>query len=124
MLKGTGLTITFDTGFFAEILDVSGPGASRESLKTTHMGTTTAHTFTPANLVDWGEMGVEMAFAPGTRPPIDAAAENCTVTYSDGSTVVGEAFMTGFEPGAPLEEMMTADATLKFSGDLEFTAGS
>ena len=114
----TGITITFSTGFLAEILDVSPPGSSRESIQTSHMGTTNAHTFTPADLVDWGELTVEMAFAPGTTPPITSVAEEIVITFPDSgaSTWTFSGFMTGFEPSAPLEDRMTASATIKVSG--------
>jgi len=115
----TGITITFSTGFFAEILDVSPPGSSRESIQTSHMGTTNnAHTFTPADLVDWGELSVEMAFAPATTPPIASAAEVIVITFPDSgaSTWTFTGFMTGFEPSAPLEDRMTASATIKVTG--------
>lgn len=120
---GTGIVISFSAGFFAEILDVSPPGASRESIQTSHMGTEDAHTFTPADLVDWGEMVVEMAFAPLTTPPITAAKETITITFPDSGTSVWtfDGFMTGFEPSAPLEDRMTASATIKVTGKVQVT---
>ena len=120
---GTGIAITFSTGFLAEILDVSPPGASRESIQTSHMGTTSAHTFTPADLVDWGELVVEMAFNPSTAIPIGGAAETITITFPDSGTAVWTftGFMTGFEPSAPLEDRMTATATIKVTGKVVVT---
>ena len=119
----TGITITFSTGFFAEILDVSPPGSSRESIQTSHMGTTNAHTFTPADLVDWGELVVEMAFNPSTAIPIGGAAETITITFPDSGAAVWTftGFMTGFEPSAPLEDRMTATATIKVTGAVVVT---
>ena len=66
----TGLTITFATGFLAEVLDVTPPGAERLSIDTFHMLTSKSKTFTPAKLVDWGEVELEMAFDPSVSPPI------------------------------------------------------
>lgn len=120
---GTGIVITFSTGFFAEILDVSPPGASRESIQTSHMGTTAAHTFTPADLVDWGEMTVEMGFLPSTAPPMTGVAESITITFPNSGAAVWTftGFMTGFEPSAPLEDRMTASATIKVTGAVVVT---
>lgn len=120
---GTGTTVAMDSGFFAEILDVSPPAASRESIPSSHMGTTTAHTFSPATLVDWGEMTLEILFDPSLRPPIDDAAESVTITFpnSAASTWIFTGFMTGFEPSVPLEDRMTATATVKVSGDVSVT---
>lgn len=120
---GTGIVITFSTGFLAEILDVSPPGASRESIQTSHMGTTSAHTFTPADLVDWGELIVEMAFDPSTAVPMNSVAEAITITFPDSGAAVWtfQGFMTGFEPSAPLEDRMTATATIKVTGAVVVT---
>jgi hypothetical protein len=117
---GTGTSISYATGFFAEILDVSPPGASRESIQTSHMGTTVAHTFLPGDLVDWGELVVEMAFIASTAIPIDNAAEAIVISFPDSasSTWTFNGFMTGFEASVPLEERMTATATVKVTGDV------
>lgn len=121
---GTGTTITYASGFCAEILSITPPGLSREAIETTHMGTTTAKTFMPGDLYDGGELGVSMAFAPGTTVPITSAAETVTVTFPDGATWAFSGFMTGFEATVPLEDKMTGDATIKVTGALNQTAGS
>ena len=120
---GTGITISFSSGFLAEILDVSPPGASRESIQTSHMGTTSAHTFTPADLVDWGELVVEMAFAPSTSPPMNGAAQTIVIVFPDTGAAIWtfQGFITGFEPSAPLEDRMTATATIKVTGAVVVT---
>jgi len=117
---GTGLTITWESGFFAEIISVNGPSAAREAIQTTHMGTTTAHTFTPAELVDWGELSVTIAFDPATDPPIDEAAEELTLTWgnSGANTYTFDGFMTGFEPTAEIDQRMEANCTIKVDGDV------
>ena len=120
---GTGTTITMASGFFAEILGINYTGISRPVIDTSHMGTTTAMTYTPGNLADFGELQVEMAFAPGTEPPWNSAAETVTVTWADSgaATWAASGFMSGFEATAPLEERSTASATVKLSGDVTVT---
>lgn len=117
---GTGITISFATGFFAEILDVTPPGVSRESIQTSHMGTTIAHDFIPSKLVDWGELSVELQFDPGDDPPINTDPEEIIITFpnSAATTWTFQGFMTGYEPSAPLEDKMTASATIKVTGDV------
>lgn len=119
----TGITVTFSSGFFAEILDTSGPNASRVSLQISHMGTTTAHRFLPGKLVDWGEFQVELQFDPSTKPPVNNSRETVTVAYPDSgsSQWAFSAFMTGFDITASLEEIATASATLKVDGDVTVT---
>lgn len=121
---GTGTTITFATGFFAEILDITGPGLSRESIQTSHMGTTTAHTFLPGDLYDGGELTVELGLDVGQTPPISSVAESITITGPGGDTIAFDGFMTGFEPRIPLEDRMTATATIKVTGTVTFTQSS
>ena len=120
---GTGITITFASGFLAEILDVTGPGMTREAVNVSHMGTTDAHEFIPVKLVDHGEVSVEIGFAPETEPPIDDAAETITITWpnSASSEWAFTGFMTNFEPAGPLEDRMTATCTLKASGKPSFS---
>ena len=120
----TGITITFNSGFFAEILDVSPPGATREWLKISHQGTTGAHEFTPAKLVDWGECGVELQFDPDTKPPMNDAAETVTITFANGATWAFSGGLSGFEPTAAFEDVMKATATLKVASDVTVVAGS
>lgn len=117
----TGITITYQTGFLAEILDYNWSGIERVSIETTHMGTTGGRTYMPGTLYDPGEIQVELAFDPEESPvtPITAAAETVTVTYADtapASTMEASGFMTNFEIQGPLEDRMTATATLKLTG--------
>lgn len=117
---GTGTTITFGTsGFTADVLSVNWDGISRESIQTSHMGTTNDHTFMPADLVDNGEISMEIAFVGTLSPPIitNGAAETVTIDWAgSGDTWAASCFQTGFTIGAPLEDKMTGTLTLKVSG--------
>ena len=119
---GTGFTVAFGTsGFTAEIVDVTPPGASRESIDVTHQGTTTARIFTPADLYDAGELSLSIHFNPDTDPPIDGDVEEVTLTFPSTATWVFNGFMTDYSPTGPLEDKMTADVTVKVSGDINIT---
>lgn len=127
---GTGMAITFSTGFFAQILSVSWGAITRPAIKTSHMGTTLtggkefgSDTFIPGDLVDPGELTVELHLNPDTTPPVHGAAETVTVTFAEGATWACSGFMTSFEWGSPLEDKMTATATIKFSGGADIIAG-
>ena len=121
---GTGITIAFGTsGFSAEILDVTPPEATRESIDVSHQGTTTAKIFTPSDLYDPGGLTFDFHFNPDTDPPIDQAAETITITFPAGATWVFDGFMTNYAPSAPFEGKMTGSATVKASDDIAITAG-
>jgi len=120
---GTGSTITFSSGFFGEILSIGWSGISREAIETSHMGTTGGRTFIPGDLYDPGELSVELNFeaTDDVTTPIAAAAETVTVTFPGSDTWAASGFMTSFEITDPLEDKMTASATIKFSGDITVT---
>lgn len=133
--QATGISITFDSGFFAMITDVSWDGISRGSIETTHSETSPTNgavwrTFQPSELIDAGSLQVEIQFEKNTTPPWDAAAETCTVTFPQASVETGSAatwaasaFMTDFSYNAnPLsDDLMSATCTLKFSGAITIT---
>ena len=129
--SGFGVAITFQTGFFAEILSVDPPNMTRAAITTTHSATSGGKaTFIPSDIVDMGEMTVEMAFDPEEDPPIDAAAETVTLSYpvkagdTNPATWVFSGFMTSYQPTVPIDDRMTARAVIKVSGDITVTAGS
>lgn len=126
--NGTGGTITFGTsGFTANISNINWDGMERASIATSHLGTTTAHTFIPGDLYDPGELSLDIQFDPDEFPPINSAAETITVTYplSSGGTTAANWAATGFVTGAshvvPLEALMTGTITVKLSGAITNT---
>lgn len=118
--SGFGVTITFETGFFAEIRSVTWSGHSRAPLDTTHSATSGGKmTFIPSDLIDPGSLEVEMWFDPTDDPPIDQAPETVTVAWPGGSWSCS-GFMTDYSPTAPHDDIMSATATLKFSGAINY----
>ena len=120
---GTGISISWESGFLAEITDVSLGGMSRPVLKTSHMQTTDDDTFIPGDLVDNGELRVEIGFDPSATPPIANAASTLTITFpnSAASTWAFSAFMSDFEWTGPLEDLMKATCTIKATGAITIT---
>ena len=117
--SGFGTTITFSSGFFAEILSVDGPDLSRDPIETTHMATTNGNkTFIPSDLIDNGTLSVEIAYVPATAPPISSAAETGTVTMPGGSTAAFSGFMVAFAPSFPIDDRMTASCDVKVTGEI------
>ena len=121
---GTGITISFGSGFFAEILNVADQNMQRASIDASHMGSAQME-FLPGKLVDWGQLEVEIAFDPDLTPPLGAAPEQITITYPNGATSGAEwertGFMVGFQYQAPFEGRMTGTASIKFTGALTVT---
>lgn len=117
---GTGISITFSGGFLAEILNVSDQNMQLASIDATHMGSSQME-FLPGKLQDWGQLECELAFDPDIKPPLTGTVETVTITYPNGTTWARSGFLIGFQVQAPLEERMTATASIKFTGDLTVT---
>lgn len=118
---GTGSTLSFGTNttFLPELLSVEFSGRGREAINSSHMGTSSAHTFIPASLVDNGTITATFHH-DGTddfATMISSAAEDVTVKW--GAAAVSWAcsgFVTEVSAQAPLEDKMTASITIKCTG--------
>ncbi len=117
---GTGTTAVFGTSAFAaDLLRVGWGGITRDVINTSHMGTTLDHTFMPVDLVDNGELTLEMAFIGDLDPPIDGAIETLTIDFAGvgiGHKSSASIFVTGVEIDAGLEDKMTLTLTCKVTG--------
>jgi len=123
-LIATGTTITFSSGFFAQILSMGVTGMERAFVPASHFGSAGAMTFIFGTLFDNGSVEVEMHYDPDLAPPLGSVAENCTLTFLGpvtNTTIVGSAAMTNFSWQGALEDKFVANATLKFSGALTIT---
>lgn len=119
---GTGSTVVFGTSAFsADILSIDISGVTRETYNTSHMGTTSSHTFALVDLVDNGTLTLEIAWVPGLVPPIltNGAMETVVLTFGGtGSTWTFSCGQTELGVVVPLEEKMTATCTFKISGSI------
>ena len=119
---GYGITITFASGFLAEITDTTPPEMSREAIDTSHTATPNgAMTFIPSDLIDYGECQVELNFDESESPPITSDAEAVTITFPSGTTWSFSGFLTNYSAAAPIDDRMTATATIKVSGAITIT---
>jgi hypothetical protein len=108
-------------------MDVNPFDADRDAIDCTHQGSLVAKEFTPADLLDWGDLSITGAYDQDARPPIDQDAEVITITFPkkipasvSGATITGTGFLTGFSVTGPLNAKIEFDATIKWSGDLTF----
>lgn len=76
----------------------------------------------PGDLVDDGDVTVDIHFDPDSQPPISAAPETITITFplpagqSTAGKVVGTGFISAWSWGDPLEDKMTARMTITWDG--------
>lgn len=131
---GWGSSLTYQSGFAAKItsIRVSNFGA-REARETSHMSTTNGwRTYLPTDLKDPGEVTVETRFDKNAavKTAMAAAAESVTVTApvhpggSSAFTTACSGFATNYEWDQPMDDVMNATMTIKFTGEPTLTDGS
>jgi hypothetical protein len=91
---------------------------TRESIQTSHLGTTVAHTYMPGSLYDAGTVTAtfQTTTAVAYDTPATAVASSLVITWETGVTVTCSAFMTGFSMDVALEELQMCTATFKLTG--------
>jgi hypothetical protein len=131
---GYGTSITYGSGFFAQITSIQWDGLGRRAIDVTHMASPNAYmAYMPSDLKDAGTITVEILFDPddAVLARLSAAAETITITFavpSGGSTAATWA-CSGFmiEMGnirVPLDDRMEATVKLKLTGLPTITAGT
>ena len=127
---GQGTYVVFGTALTAgtagyRITGVNHGGMTRAVADATHM-LSSAKEFLASSIYDPGELSVEVLFDPAIKPTTDLAnvstAQVVNVYWANGgsSTMLWSAYgyMTQFEAGAQMEEMMSGTVTIKLSGTL------
>ena len=116
---GNGATIGWaSSANVGTITSISGIGGTREAIDTSSLATTGGRDFIPSDLVDYGELSIEGAWY-GTATPIAAAAEVVTVTIgtTTAKSWAGTGFVTSWETGIPMDDVISYSLTIKCSGD-------
>ena len=122
---GTGATLTF-SGVVVNLTSIAMTGMSRESIETTHLGTSGARTFLEGDLYDPGS--IECEFQLDDAPNASAADVEAFLQLANANFTVkmatsqgqwtGNAFATDVSWNLPLEELATGTLTLKIVGDI------
>jgi predicted secreted protein len=127
---GYGVAVTFQSGIVAKVRSVR-ISASRDSLDATHASSANnAMEFIPQAFYDAGECEIEMLFNPAKAwlTALTAVAETVTVTWPNVGTSAGtwaaSGFLKNIEIDAPYDDIMTVSATLKFTGQVTYTAAT
>ena len=131
-INAQGTTIAFGTSSFSMNIDsFELPEAQRNSIRTSHLGTTGAHTFMPSKLIDNGELVINGHLDPDIDPPVGAAAETITITFplESGETTAANwqfsGYMTAYGgTGDGDDDKATARAVVKVTGAVTRTAAT
>lgn len=109
----TGASISFQSGFFAEIQDIT-MNLQRVAIPASNMSTTGGHAFVPGSLYS-GTLQVSCHY--GTSDiPIAQDSSACVVTVEGGTTWSFDAFITSASVRLPIEDARMMDITLQIDG--------
>jgi hypothetical protein len=126
---GHGATITFSSGFFANVEDIEWSGITRDSIETTHMETSGGQTYLPTDNYDPGNLSVTWQYdVAETSTPYTSTAETVTLTFPDANTSTtstwsASGFLTDYSVTLPDKDKVMATATVKFSGSITTATG-
>lgn len=109
----TGTTYTF-SGITYKALAIRWRGIQRDALDASKMTTSSWKDFTPASLVDPGEIEIETE-GDGTFPTFGAAG-TLTITYPNSAARSVSAFVQSTEQTAELEQLIRGTVVFKCSG--------
>jgi hypothetical protein len=126
-----GATFTYDTEVIGEVISISGPSVSINTIDTTTLDD--IHRTFVGGTIDSGELSLEVLIDPmGTdaqkfEDEWDATAtaaptaKACIITFPSAATAATYTFnavLTGFELSLPIDDSIKANITLKISGSV------
>jgi len=118
----------------AEIIDVSGPGFSRDTIDVSHSGSPNHYREFIAGFKDGGEVTLTMNMTQADYTSFLAkfdsdAANNFKITIPDSNfttlpTILFSGIVTGVETEYSIEDKVTANVTIKVTGKPVHTQGT
>ena len=119
--------------FTAQYQNLAWDGIERAVIQTSHLGTTTAHTFVVGDLYDPGTLSADLWWDINKTPPFTGSGSTVSVitltlpvapTFAVAGTVAASGFVTGIGMAISLEDMMTQQVNIKFTGTITFTSAT
>lgn len=102
-------------------LEISGPALSREVYDATDHDSPGGWEEAVAGIKRSGEVSFDIHYEPSVHDTLvgdldDTQPRNYRLVFPDGAQWAFAAWMTGFEPTAPHDELLTASLTFKITG--------
>lgn len=122
-----GTVLTMDSDDIANVKGISGPGLSLDTEDVTTHDQLTAWEEVVGTILRSGEVSLDLVFDPGDASHagllaglVGKAAVAFELKFPDTAKTMWEfdAFVTGFEPGAPVDGALTGTATIKLTGEV------
>lgn len=121
-------------GAVAGVVNIQGPGLSADVLDATQMDSTGGFREKIPGLKDGGDVSLEIHYVPDNAAHSDAAdglvalyaaktTKSWQIVWPDSSptTFQFDAFISAFQPGAPVDGKLTASVTLSVTGQPDFS---
>ena len=110
----------------AQVRDITGPGLELNTIDATDRDSSNKWMEFVSGLKDGGEVSFDIAYDPSnathgaTSGLLDmleqGTSDSFQVQFPGGVSWTFTAFVTGFEPSAPLDDLLTASVTMKLTG--------
>lgn len=113
----------------AGVTNISGPGLTLETIDVTNHSSTSAWREFVGGLKDGGEISLDIVYDPAAATHKNASggllylldqrtSGSFSIVFPDSGNTTWSftAFVTSFEPGAPVADGLTASVTLKITG--------
>ena len=126
-MSAYGTSLWFDSEEIASVKSLGGPGLSLDTEDVTTHDQSTAWEEVVGTILRSGEVTLDLVFDPGdtTHAAILAQMvgrdyEGFELRFPDDANTAWEfnAFVTGFEPSAPVDGALTATCTIKLTGEV------
>lgn len=107
----------------AYVTDIQAPGLGLDALDTSQHATTSGARTAVAGLLDPGELTLDILWDPSAATHdllIDLLTGRTSslfqITYPDATVDNFQGYVTGFEPGAPFDELLSGTVNLRMTG--------
>lgn len=126
---GHGSTFSIGVTAIAEVLSISGPSLTRETVDATSMDSATRHREFISGLRDAGEVSLELNYTEAGFTALkaeydDDTAGAYTIDLANGDTFAFSGFLTELTSEHPLDDKVTISATFKITGAVTYTGAA
>ena len=120
-LHGHGTTLAIGGSAVGQIISISGPNMTRDSIEITNMGSTNKWREFIPGMLDAGECTADVVYdgtavATFLAAQLTQTAQTITVTFPDTGTWAASGFMTSLGHSIPYDDKISQSVGIKFTG--------
>jgi len=120
-LHGHGTTLAIGGSAVGQIISISGPNMTRDSIEITNMGSTNKWREFIPGMLDAGECTADVVYdgtavATFLAAQLTQTAQTITVTFPDTGTWAASGFLTSLGHSIPYDDKVSQSVGIKFTG--------